>query len=216
MSDKYPSLSPYAYCAWNPVKLVDPDGKDTINLADSKFLRTQPDISNALIINAHGNCSPPAIHNNNIEYFDDFSVKTTDCIYASRLASYISETNVYQENNSNGIITPIFLLACQTGESTIPYQSFASGLEQTVPNSLVIAPIGDIHAKNGLMRLLPKDGESYHCYWSVLYKGQDIGHIENYEAFNISTLMSSLKKTVEVYNTNHPDNQIQLPELSLQ
>ncbi len=26
MSDKYPSLSPYAYCAWNPVKLVDPDG----------------------------------------------------------------------------------------------------------------------------------------------------------------------------------------------
>ena len=29
MSDKYPSLSPYAYCAWNPVKLVDPDGLDT-------------------------------------------------------------------------------------------------------------------------------------------------------------------------------------------
>ena len=28
MADKYPSISPYAYCAWNPVKLVDPDGKD--------------------------------------------------------------------------------------------------------------------------------------------------------------------------------------------
>ena len=28
MSDKYPSISPYAYCAWNPVKLVDPDGND--------------------------------------------------------------------------------------------------------------------------------------------------------------------------------------------
>ena len=27
MADKYPSLSPYAYCAWNPVKLVDPDGE---------------------------------------------------------------------------------------------------------------------------------------------------------------------------------------------
>ena len=32
MADKYPSISPYAYCAWNPVKLVDPDGKDTINI----------------------------------------------------------------------------------------------------------------------------------------------------------------------------------------
>ena len=28
MSDKYPSISPYAYCAWNPVQLVDPDGRD--------------------------------------------------------------------------------------------------------------------------------------------------------------------------------------------
>ena len=26
MSDKYPSMSPYTYCANNPVKLVDPDG----------------------------------------------------------------------------------------------------------------------------------------------------------------------------------------------
>lgn len=26
MANKYPSISPYAYCAWNPVKLVDPDG----------------------------------------------------------------------------------------------------------------------------------------------------------------------------------------------
>ncbi len=30
MADKYPSISPYAYCAWNPVKLVDPDGMENI------------------------------------------------------------------------------------------------------------------------------------------------------------------------------------------
>lgn len=28
MMDKYPSISPYAYCAWNPMKLVDPDGRE--------------------------------------------------------------------------------------------------------------------------------------------------------------------------------------------
>ena len=30
MSDKYPSLSPYVYCADNPIKLVDPNGEDPI------------------------------------------------------------------------------------------------------------------------------------------------------------------------------------------
>ena len=30
-ADKYPSISPYAYCAWNPIKLVDPTG-DTLDV----------------------------------------------------------------------------------------------------------------------------------------------------------------------------------------
>ena len=34
MSDKYPSLSPYAYCAWNPVKLVDPEGREVYVTGD--------------------------------------------------------------------------------------------------------------------------------------------------------------------------------------
>ena len=36
MADKYPSISPYAYCAWNPVKLVDPDGNDWYEYTDDK------------------------------------------------------------------------------------------------------------------------------------------------------------------------------------
>ena len=34
MSDKYLGISPYAYCAWNPVKLVDPDGEEMVESGD--------------------------------------------------------------------------------------------------------------------------------------------------------------------------------------
>jgi RHS repeat-associated protein len=42
MSDKYPSLSPYNYCANNPVILVDPDGRDIWDVDE-----------NGIIVNRH-------------------------------------------------------------------------------------------------------------------------------------------------------------------
>jgi len=35
MADKYPSISPYAYCAWNPIKIIDPSG-DTLDVVNKK------------------------------------------------------------------------------------------------------------------------------------------------------------------------------------
>ena len=34
MVDKYPGISPYNYCIWNPVKLVDPDGNEVFEDVD--------------------------------------------------------------------------------------------------------------------------------------------------------------------------------------
>ena len=48
MSDKYPSLSPYGYCANNPVKLVDPNGEEIYEFDESgKFLRVSGDNGSA-------------------------------------------------------------------------------------------------------------------------------------------------------------------------
>ena len=32
MADKDPNISPYNYCMWTPIKLVDPDGNDTVKI----------------------------------------------------------------------------------------------------------------------------------------------------------------------------------------
>ena len=28
LADKYPNISPYAYCGWNPINAIDPAGKE--------------------------------------------------------------------------------------------------------------------------------------------------------------------------------------------
>ena len=51
MSDKYPNLSPYAYCAWNPVKLVDPGGDSCVFMdeaAKNAFDKAYSNIINEL------------------------------------------------------------------------------------------------------------------------------------------------------------------------
>jgi len=41
LADKYPSISPYAYCNWDPVMLVDPDGNDWYEYTDKKTNKTE-------------------------------------------------------------------------------------------------------------------------------------------------------------------------------
>ncbi len=43
LADKYPSISPYAYCAWNPLKLVDPDGREVDDPEKKKKLESVND-----------------------------------------------------------------------------------------------------------------------------------------------------------------------------
>ena len=55
MSDKYPSLSPYVYCADNPVRLVDPNGEETLetdyrNYKGELLYRTNDGLNETILI----------------------------------------------------------------------------------------------------------------------------------------------------------------------
>ena len=39
MANKYPSLSPYAYCGWNPIRLVDPNGEDVWEVDNNGYVK---------------------------------------------------------------------------------------------------------------------------------------------------------------------------------
>jgi RNA binding exosome subunit len=69
MSDKYPSLSPYTYCADNPVKLVDPNGEAWETEADEKMAKRMTDHANSRIAE-YKNLSSNATNDEMKGYYD--------------------------------------------------------------------------------------------------------------------------------------------------
>ena len=80
MSDKYPSISPYAYCAWNPVKLVDPDGRDIweIDRKGNVTWKAQSDKTTIYAVNKQGKRTGASVDLSNddiLNQLKDYGVK---------------------------------------------------------------------------------------------------------------------------------------------
>ena len=86
MADKYPSISPYAYCAWNPVKLVDPDGRDTIKLNIDKGTVNQ--------IKADGDHS--------VLYYKNGELASSDRIQKGKCRFYASSYDINGNQDDDG------------------------------------------------------------------------------------------------------------------
>ena len=94
MADKYPGISPYAYCAWNPVKLVDPDGRDvwpTSGEAYQMILGTLPDEAREYVkLNNDGRIDKGLMESyssNSQNYNDLLEMVKSDCTIEVSLAS---------------------------------------------------------------------------------------------------------------------------------
>lgn len=148
LSDKFPDISPYAYCGANPIKYIDADGREKhifLSTTDSYAAQNFHD-DNGIYIFAHGN-------SNKVE--DHRSTEQND-YNAAKLAEHILDRSAQYENDAQeGNASMVFLYACNTGEGE---NSLAQQLSSILNEheTFVIAPMGILESTNSPLH--PQDG----------------------------------------------------------
>ena len=150
LMDKYPSISPYAYCSWNPMKYVDPDGKEKI-VSLSPTLKSTTSIKNAATVFpenskvvhvwAHGNKHGIQIYNSNTSNPETISSP-------EGLNAFLMNQSEIWQNREDSDPAIVVLHSCSTGkgENSIA-QQFSS--DELFNNVIIVAPSMDVVVQGG-------------------------------------------------------------------
>lgn len=138
LADKYPNISPYAYAAWNPVKYVDPDGKEIINKMNPAANKTLSDAGDNIL----------DLKANHI-FFVSHASKTVMYPYgeeemdAEGFVKYLSENSIVWNTTEDKSSVVIALIACETGKGE---NSIAQQISELIPEATIIAPTEEVKA----------------------------------------------------------------------
>ena len=145
LSDKSPYISPYAYCAWNPIKYVDPDGREKIIALSRADLKTPsiksaalkfPDNRQVIHLWAHGNSNGVEIGSPD---YDDVSFISSPEVFYDFLMNQSEIWQLREEKKA----TILVLHSCSTGSGN---NSFAEQISSSplFENVIIVAPSTNI------------------------------------------------------------------------
>ena len=156
LSDKYPSVSPYAYCNWNPVKYVDPDGRENVvalpNPADETKQVIRQYESNKPVIHvfAHGEHS-------RIQLPDNGNGEKGNITSPEQLDQFLlSNSEIWQGKGAPGDdgYALIVLHSCATGQGENPIAQQISASPK-FENVLIVAPSDNIRIMSDITENVP-------------------------------------------------------------
>ena len=181
LADKYPSLSPYAYCGWNPMLFRDPNGKEKVisfsNSDKDKRIacaaENSPEDPPVIHLWAHGSPNTVTTYNQNNE-------PNTISSWEGMHEFLNKESRLYQKKE-DGKKLILIMHCCETGQGDDNIaKKISSGLDLLViaPTETIITQVGG-NAPNyidcddlGTMVVNKRTNKvEKQGVWNVYYKG---------------------------------------------
>ena len=211
LSDKYPHLSPYAYCADNPVLYVDPDGKEKVISFKAENKNKEQTNADKIAISVAKNYP----ENNGVIHFwghglvdertsKNVGVETAkeNIFSTQKFGKFLQENSkVYSDNNNTGETSILVLHSCKTGEDDGFGQKLSADL-----NLLVVAPDKNVLAEsNALVKSeTVLDGGG----WAIYYKGEKMDSFSGKSKPLFDKPQEIIKKYEQKYNERHATQEV--------